>query len=465
MSFLIVPVFVMLLRGALAVLILAGAESLCQDYLSARVRRALWILCIFLMLLPQMNFPFQPFAIDMSDFRAGIMSAALKFPLELTNWVRSSEIGAVIVEYSSEIPGLTNYNYPYILGLLIAVVPAVFLLLHSYLRCRKRTARYKKVTDERLLRVWQNITGKARHTPLLLDSGATCHPPVLFGFFRQKLLLPVADMAEYSDSELELLLTHEYIHYRSGDGIINILTLCMWSFGWYNPFFLAARRRLRIACELACDAEVIKCFPDRINEYGKLLLRFANTRKAPEVVIPFGEYSGELRSRIVYIVEMPQRRKSSILLSVALAGILAAPFGLIAAIDSRPPEKVAAAHTELILSLTCGKETIHYETFQLPDYLQITGVPGQPLTAVYTVRDIAAQPAGVLDIKVDPQSGNALRFKAKKHSSAIMIRAINMNADGVLLPDNDGNLILPTDSGITQIFKLESVDLSAYSVQ
>ena len=45
----------------------------------------------------------------------------------------------------------------------------------------------------------------------------------LFGFFRQKLLLPVEYFRKFTDGELELLLTHEYVHYSSGDGIINIL--------------------------------------------------------------------------------------------------------------------------------------------------------------------------------------------------------------------------------------------------
>jgi beta-lactamase regulating signal transducer with metallopeptidase domain len=151
---------------------------------------------------------------------------------------------------------------------------------------------------------------------------------------------------KFSDSELELLLTHEYIHYTSGDGVINILTLCLWPFCWYNLFFLAARRRLRINCELACDAEVLKRFPERTAQYGKLLLEFARTAKPPEVTMAFREYSHELRSRIIYMAELPQRRKSSLAVTCFLALILAAPFCLFSAIEKEQPEKAASSTVE-----------------------------------------------------------------------------------------------------------------------
>ena len=156
---------------------------------------------------------------------------------------------------------------------------------------------------------------------------------MLFGFFRQKLLLPVEYFRKFTDGELELLLTHEYVHYSSGDGIINILTLCLWPFCWYNPFFLAARRRLRINCELACDAEVLKRFPERTAEYGRLLLEFAETSRPPEAAMAFREYAHELRSRIIYMAELPARRKSSLAVTFGLALVLAAPFCLVSAIS------------------------------------------------------------------------------------------------------------------------------------
>lgn len=335
MSWLIVPVTIILLRGALMVLILAGAEALWEDCLSARVRRALWILCIFLLMMPQPHTGFQPFSLDLSGFKEQVVSVADILPREIAFMVKDIKIAYKFRDYSQQVTGLAYQNYPYLLGLILAIVPALFMLSGSYLRCRKRIKSYQRVTDKRILDIWKKVANNSRRTPLLLDSGIQQHPPVLFGFFRQKLLLPVAGFSKYSDSELELLLTHEYIHYRSGDGIINILTLFLWPFCWYNPFFLAARKRLRINCELACDEKVLKRFPERTSEYGRLLLDFAGTAKPPEVTLAFSAYAGELRKRIIHITHITQRKKSSRPAVFALVLVIVAPFLLFSAVDNK----------------------------------------------------------------------------------------------------------------------------------
>ena len=328
MSSLVVPITIILLRGAVSVLLLAGAETLFDSKLSARVRRILWIVCIFSMILPQPELAFQPISIDMSSFQNRVITTADAYPWEITDWLKQTPAAPFLVKWSECIPGLSRHNYPYFLAMILMIVPAFFTLLFSYLRCRKRTAGYKTVTDERINRIWHKVRANNRYTPQLLDSGIGNHPPVLFGFFRQKILLPVEAMKKFSDSEVELLLTHEFIHYRNGDGWINILTLIFWPFCWFNPFFIAARRHLRINCELACDAEVIKYYPEKISEYGNLLLKFAESHKPTENTLAFREYSHELKKRIFYILYLPQRQKSSLVVTLFLLLLLTAPFGL-----------------------------------------------------------------------------------------------------------------------------------------
>ena len=153
-----------------------------------------------------------------------------------------------------------------------------------------------------------------------------------------------------------LFRSPEFIHYRSGDGWLNLLTLIFWPFCWFNPFFIAARKHLRFNCELACDAEVLKRYPDRIVDYGKLLLEFAGTARPPEVTMAFREYANELRSRIIYMAELPRRRKSSWLVTFGLALVLAAPFGLVSAIvrDEVPRQSAPAeAPAAVVKKSTC----------------------------------------------------------------------------------------------------------------
>ena len=96
MSWLIVPVTVILFRGAIAVLLLAGAEAIAGEYLSARVRRALWIMCLFLMMLPQPSFDFQPFAIDLTRYREQVINVADILPREIASRVGDFALARVL---------------------------------------------------------------------------------------------------------------------------------------------------------------------------------------------------------------------------------------------------------------------------------------------------------------------------------------------------------------------------------
>ena len=137
MSWLIVPVTVVLLRGAFQVLLLAGAETIGEDFLSARVRRALWILCLFLMMIPHPNFSFQPFVIDLTDYRNLVIRAADILPREIARRVSDMELAYQARDYFWDLTGLSYHNYPYLLALLLAVAAAVMLIRWG-MRLKKR---------------------------------------------------------------------------------------------------------------------------------------------------------------------------------------------------------------------------------------------------------------------------------------------------------------------------------------
>ena len=328
MTSLIVPLTVMLLRGAFSVLVLAVAEKIFKARLSGASLRRLWLFCLFLMFLPQPEWDFHPVSIDMTWFQELVIDTADLLPQELAAMVGDSAIVHAVVDFFLAIPGVTAHSLVYFIGMVTTVTLVLLFLLCSYIKCRRQTSRLQPVSDARILQIWHKIVPSGQSSPVLLDSGNDSDPPVLFGFFRQKLLLPESRLATLSDSELELLLTHEYIHFCSRDGIINVLTLALLPLSWYNPFFLLARRHLRISCELACDEKVLARYPERTAEYGKLLLSFADTVSPSGVTTALKRSSGELSSRIQHMACYNQQRKSDILLPGLLALLLLAPFGL-----------------------------------------------------------------------------------------------------------------------------------------
>ena len=328
MTDLIVPVTAILLRSAYSVLLLRGAEAHLSDRLDAKSRRGLWLFALLLMPFPQLGRAGTLLSFDLTIYRDFVVRLADLLPRALAAWFGDTAVSRLAAAASEHIPGVSPHSLPYFLLLAGAVGCSAALISASYLHFRKMIRRFHPVDDARILGVWERLAGRSRR-PVLLDSGNDRQVPMLFGCLRQKLVLPQDALRQLDDRQLELLLTHELCHYRAGDGVVNLLSLCLWPFCWYNLFFPAARRRLRFSCELACDDAVLQRHPDCVSEYGNLLLYFSSTSgQVPGAALPFGDYADELHRRIVHLTT---RRRGSRLWAWLLALFLALPFFMVSA--------------------------------------------------------------------------------------------------------------------------------------
>lgn len=346
-----------LLRGALAVLFLLGAESLLRHRLSAGLRRLLWAGCILLLLVPQMNFSALPLKLDLSSLRTAGAAAAPARPSARTAGAGQPGIAPAGERPRSLIRAawrrfqLHRRNVE--LGIIAFLpIPALLLLLWRYLRCRRVIRRLPPVTDRRVLDSWRAIlmrNGALRTPVVLLDSSRPGLGPTLFGGFRRKLLLPVEALRPLPDKELGLLLEHEYHHSRAGDPLLNLGALFLWALIWYNPFMLIARRRFRSCCELECDRKVLERHPQAVCEYGNLLLRFASAgTQVPAVTLGLAESPRELSRRIRSMTAAVRprsgKRRFETVAALLIAALLAAPVCLVA-VNAKPAARPRPAST------------------------------------------------------------------------------------------------------------------------
>ena len=73
--------------------------------------------------------------------------------------------------------------------------------------------------------------------------------------FRAKIYLPPLGL---SDEKLEMILRHEYQHYKSGDALIKLFYLTLSIVFWWNPFIHIFLRDLDCLLEIRCDALMSK---------------------------------------------------------------------------------------------------------------------------------------------------------------------------------------------------------------
>ena len=79
--------------------------------------------------------------------------------------------------------------------------------------------------------------------------------PMLYGYFRPRILLP---HNEFSKEELAVILRHEQMHCRRGDLWVKLLLLAANAMHWFNPLVYLMVRRANRDLEYACDDAVLR---------------------------------------------------------------------------------------------------------------------------------------------------------------------------------------------------------------
>jgi uncharacterized protein (TIGR03435 family) len=104
-------------------------------------------------------------------------------------------------------------------------------------------------------------------------TGDSCSAPVTVGLLHPRIILP-ASAAEWSQAQLDAVLTHERAHARRRDPLFQWLALFNRAVFWFHPLAWWLERKLSALAEEACDAAVLDHGHDP-REYSRYLLELA----------------------------------------------------------------------------------------------------------------------------------------------------------------------------------------------
>ena len=105
---------------------------------------------------------------------------------------------------------------------------------------------------------------------IILKECSFIRSPMITGIFAPVIIIP--KMNQYLD-KLEIVLTHELIHYKRKDLWIKIMPLIANVINWLNPVVYILRNKINIICELSLDEQIIKNM-DKVKRkyYGEIIL-------------------------------------------------------------------------------------------------------------------------------------------------------------------------------------------------
>ncbi|MBV9987756.1 MAG: M56 family metallopeptidase [Chitinophagaceae bacterium] len=205
-------------------------------------------------------------------------------------------------------------------------------------------------------RLDQLSRGIALKKGILMKESKMVHQPLVAGFFKPVILLPLAMLTTLPPAETETILLHELAHIRRKDYLVNCMQAITTTIFFFNPAVTALSTLIRNEREFCCDAIAISASGDK-KIFINALLSFArfHNESASAVLYANGNNAVTLTERVYRIIHgrygkagLPEKISSLLCL---LAGIALMAFSTVPA-----KNPVAAPKAKTIPAITSAKE-------------------------------------------------------------------------------------------------------------
>ena len=170
----------------------------------------------------------------------------------------------------------------------------------------------------RFEKVFRNLGGKRRRLQLFCsyDFAAPC----MCGILHPKVILPAKS---YEKDELQVIFTHEIIHYLQGDMFLNWSALLLRVVHFFNPFSWLLCREVRKWSEYACDVRACKEIGGA-KQYFRVIADMALYSSERVLAAQLTESKNELVKRMEKMKKMSRNSKAGFMIKLAtvtLAGV------------------------------------------------------------------------------------------------------------------------------------------------
>jgi beta-lactamase regulating signal transducer with metallopeptidase domain len=271
-------------------------------------------------------------------------------------------------------PWLPQIVLVWLAGVLLA---ALRPLLSWYTVRRLRTAGVSPVGDtvHKVLGRTAQRLGLARAVAMLQST--VVKTPVVVGYFRPAILLPVCVVTGLSEAQLELILAHELAHIRRHDYLVNLLQTLVETLFFYHPAVWWLSSQIRNERENCCD-DVAMATVDSRADYGRALLAIEELR-ATSTALSVAACGGSLLARIRRIAgcePAPRIAGGGSVLCVLLVSIV-----IFAAVTWAVPATTTDAATDAKNTLPSNGAAVWKPGQQL-DFRVINAKTKEPLSGV-----------------------------------------------------------------------------------
>ena len=195
-----------------------------------------------------------------------------------------------------------------------------------------------EVSDIKILNLLSDCEEKLNiKTRVELSYNSLIASPIMIGFFRPRIVLPVHEL---EDKELSYIFVHELTHYKQRDMFYKWLIQIVVCAHWFNPFVYLLEKEVNKSCELSCDEKVISVLDDTARrEYGDILISFLksnNLYKSSLASVTLTEGAEQLKERLGAIMKFKKKSKGIIAITAIFSVLVCVCFFVTGAYAASP---------------------------------------------------------------------------------------------------------------------------------
>lgn len=271
-------------------------KRLLKHILSSRMQYNLWFVLLGLLAVPLLPIRIPGFFSILSWLSTMGLSAAAGTEMAIETAANTSVNGHsdwmndFVLSVHSQTPSAAGYL---LLGLWIAGILVMLIrVIHAFLRLRSLEKSALPVQNKDVRRLYHCCLEEmriSRNIPIY--STAFLKSPMITGFLKPRIYLPIHLISDYDPSGMRYMLLHELQHYKHKDGAAGFFMNLAGIIYWFNPLIRYALKEMQNDKEVACDASVLNMLDeDAYEDYGNTLINFAE--KVSRTSFPFASSLG-----------------------------------------------------------------------------------------------------------------------------------------------------------------------------
>lgn len=178
--------------------------------------------------------------------------------------------------------------------------------------------------------------------------------PMVIGFFRPVVLLPIKIITRLPEKQIEAILAHELAHIKRNDYLVNLMQTLMEVIFFYHPVVWLISARIRTERENCCDDLVVSVTGETV-DYAEALVNIGHVEIQNNLSLAFSGNKDNLKERVQRMFTprtlFADFRERLVTIVVIFLGVCSLGWGMLAQSDDRgtleQPNQLETKNTEL----------------------------------------------------------------------------------------------------------------------